>query len=152
MVFVKLTWVLGLFVLCISVVKSKKITHDPVGYIGLPPMDLDEVEMHPETKKEQEVARLQSMYRSLKNGKFKPAKMPKAFDLEVYVYFGPSMIQSIGSESKAESMTKEMATQAKKWLADPSIGARINVIPTIKKINKDTNQLNVWGEMVPRES
>ena len=118
--------------------------------IGLPPMDLDEVEMHPETKKEQEFARLQSMYRSLKNGKVKRAKMPKAFDLEVYVYFGPSMIKCIGSESKAASMTQEMAAQAKKWLADPSIGARINVIATIKKIDKDTIQLNEWREMVPK--
>ena len=105
--------------------------------------------MLPETKKEQELAKLRSMSRS---GKVEPVKMPEAFDLELYVYFGPSMIKFVGNESKAEAVMGEIVAQTKTWFAEPGLGAKIIVIPTIKKLKNDTLYIDEWREMLPREN
>ena len=78
--------------------------------------------------------------------------MPKAFELELYVYFGPSLIKWNGGEKKAELMANQIADVAKTWLADPSLGAKIIVKSRIQKVNKDTQFLNEWSEMVPKEN
>ena len=117
---------------------------------GLPQIKDDEI-IDPETKKEQDLAHLQSMLRSLKPGA-KAVQMPKAFELELYVYFGPSLIKFVGGEKKAETTANQIAAVAKTWFADPSLGAKIIVKPTIKKVNKDTQFLSEWSEMVPKEN
>ena len=173
MIYVKIKWMLGLFVLInlrIAVVKSSNISKGkgkelwPFSTLknennawkffsqgileknGLPQIKDDEI-LDPETKKEQDLAHLQSMSRSLK-----PVKMPKAFELELYVYFGPSLIKFVSGEKKAESTANQIADVAKKWFADPSLGARIIVQPNITKVNNDTPFLSEWSEMVPKEN
>ena len=79
-----------------------------------------------------------------RSGKVEPVKMPEAFDLELYVYFGPSMIKFVGNESKAEAVMGEIVAQTKTWFAEPGLGAKIIVIPTIKKLKNDTLYIDEW--------
>ena len=127
---------------------------DTADETGLPELRDDAI-MLPETKKEQELAKFQSMFRSLKTGKVGPVipMMPEAFELELYVYFGPRMIKFYnGNESKAEAVMGEIVAQTKAWFAEPGLGAKIIVIPTITKLNRDTLYLAEWRGLVPREN
>ena len=80
----------------------------------------------------------------------KQAKLPECMDLDVYLYYGPSFEQVAGG--KAEAKAWRIASHAKKRYMHPEFPTKINVIPTIIKLERDTEALENVPSLIPEEN
>ena len=82
------------------------------------------------------------------------AQLPPCMDLEVYLYYGPSFEQSANRESggNAEAKAMRIASHAKNHYLHHDFPTKINIITTVKRLEKDTNSLQAVGSLVPKEN
>ena len=78
------------------------------------------------------------------------AKLPACMDLDVYLYYGPSFEQVAGG--KAEAKAWRIASHAKKHYMNPEFPTKINLMPTIRKLERDAHILDNVSALIPQEN
>ena len=78
------------------------------------------------------------------------AQLPACMDLDVYLYYGPSFEQVAGG--KAEAKARRIASHAKKVYMNPEFPTQINLMPTIRKLERDTHTLENVSSLIPKEN
>ena len=78
------------------------------------------------------------------------AELPACMDLDVYVYYGPTFEQVAGGDAEAKAW--RIVYHAKERFMHPEFPTQINIKPTIRKLERDTNILANISSVIPQEN
>jgi len=80
----------------------------------------------------------------------KQAQLPTCMDLDVYLYYGPSFEQVAGGNAEAKAL--RIASHAKKRYMHQEFPTKINIITTIRRLERDSNTLDGVESLIPKEN